>query len=84
MMFDYGGDALKSQTEAEQYIDELMKNFTVFIVAERYDESLVVIKNKMCCDWSDIVYVRTNERKYSYGVKNNWSAKGYRIGSKLS
>ena len=67
MMFDYGGSSLTSESAAEKYIGELMNNFTVMIVAEKFDESLVVMKNKLCWDWSDIVYVKANVGNYNYG-----------------
>ena len=73
MLFDYGGQHLTTKTSAEQFVGELMKNFTVVLVAEQFDESLVVMKNKLCWDWSDIVYVKVNVGKYKFARFQNES-----------
>ena len=71
MMFDYGGGSLTSLTAAEKYLGEIMNNFTVMIVANRFDKNLVVMKNKLYWDWSDVVYVPASVGSYNYRKKRN-------------
>ena len=64
MMHDFGGDNYtNSSLQAKSYINEIIQNFTVIIVREKFDESLVVMKNKLNWEWSDIIYTSKNERK---------------------
>ncbi|XP_063712072.1 galactosylceramide sulfotransferase-like [Symsagittifera roscoffensis] len=60
MLLDYGMPLLDhSRNESGdvlKYINELTANVTVFIIQDYFDESLVVLKNILCWNWSDIVY----------------------------
>ena len=57
MFFDFGGETYnRNSYEAGRYIDDLLQNFTMFLVQEKFDESLVVLKNKMCWNWADVAY----------------------------
>ena len=71
MLYDYGASNLSvSSVAMENYIDQIINNFTVIIIQDQFDESLVVLKNKLCWDWSDIMYVSANKGHYKFDKTN--------------
>ena len=83
MMTDFGAGNLTSSEAFDSYVKQIMSNFTAIVVAEHLDESLVVLKNKLCWDWSDVVYVPVNQAKYSFDHTNQSVLAERRINYKL-
>lgn len=46
-----------------KYIRSLDKDFTLVLILEKFDESLVLLKRYMCWTFKDILYVPRNRRK---------------------
>lgn len=65
MMFDLGHGAVGeySQDEMQHKLDKLNATFDLVMIAERFDESLVLLKNLMCWTTDDMVYLSINARK---------------------
>ncbi|XP_063606044.1 galactosylceramide sulfotransferase-like [Penaeus indicus] len=65
MMFDLGHGAVGEDTEAEfqHRLDQINSTFDLVMLAERFDESLVLLKHLMCWTTDDIVYLSINARK---------------------
>nr|XP_027221253.1 galactose-3-O-sulfotransferase 4-like [Penaeus vannamei]XP_027221255.1 galactose-3-O-sulfotransferase 4-like [Penaeus vannamei] len=60
-------------TESEMYSKAkgLNETFDLVMIAERFDESLVLLKHLMCWDTQDIVYVKAKIRSASYRPKSS-------------
>ena len=71
MLYDYGARGLTRPEQFKSLIGQIMRNFTVILVAEMFDESLVVLKHKLCWDWSDVAYVTTNQGKNVFDILHN-------------
>ena len=69
MFFDIGYDVNRAEDEAyvNQAIAEMDENFTLILLTDFFDESLILMKHLLCWDWDDIVYIkfkmRTEEAK---------------------
>jgi len=63
MFFDNGYDV--SNTD-EAYIDsriqEMSNIFSLVLITDFFDESLIMLKHKLCWDWQDIVYIKFKMR----------------------
>ena len=50
----------------EAYIDskiqEMDNIFTLVLLTDFFDESLIMMKHKLCWDWDDIVYIKFKMR----------------------
>ncbi|XP_033103429.1 galactosylceramide sulfotransferase-like [Anneissia japonica] len=46
----------------EKFINRLEREMTVVLLTEYLDESLLILRKKMCWTWSDILYVAKNRR----------------------
>ena len=57
MFFDFGG---RNAENKDKHIDEIIQNFTVIMINEYFDESLVLIKNILKWDMRDILYKSKN------------------------
>ncbi|XP_019619655.1 PREDICTED: galactosylceramide sulfotransferase-like [Branchiostoma belcheri] len=66
--FDLGYPAEGAENEvlARQYISELETDFTLIMLLEYLDESLVLLKRLMCWELKDVLYVVKNNRTYTY------------------
>ncbi|KAL5016290.1 hypothetical protein ScPMuIL_005879 [Solemya velum] len=51
-------------------IKEVFNTFDLILIADYYDESLVLLKRYMCWDLKDIVYNKVHAQKYSVDQKN--------------
>ncbi|XP_055947504.1 galactosylceramide sulfotransferase-like [Argiope bruennichi] len=73
MFFDLGGDPamFKNTTRILQYLDKLESWFHLVLVAERMDESLVLLRHLLCWDIDDVVTFKLNARNPIY--KSNLS-----------
>ena len=64
MLWDLGmnvGDMEKNE-ELIQVIKNLEKDFDLVLIAERFDESLVVLKEEFCWSLEDIQYMNVSKR----------------------
>ncbi|XP_053638147.2 galactosylceramide sulfotransferase-like [Cherax quadricarinatus] len=64
MFFDMGYSTVEDYEPGEmtQKLKRLQNAFDLVMVAERYDESLVLLKNIMCWSTEDVTYLRINHR----------------------
>ena len=75
MSFDLGLEQ-KSFTEDEkisEFVDELSKKLNLVLIADYFDESLVLLKRLLCWDLEDIIYVKQKMRSITY--KNSITSK---------
>lgn len=68
MFFDIGYDVSIDNDELiDAKIQEMQQNFAFVLLTDYFDESLILMKNLLCWDWDDVVYVkfkmRTDEAK---------------------
>lgn len=64
MMFDLGFESQKhiNSTHVKSYIKELDAIFDLVMIAERMDESLVLLRHLLCWDLDDVVAFKVNAR----------------------
>ena len=65
-MYDLGldtGNAFYNETIINSTIKKLEKEFTLILIMEYFDESLLILKKELCWDYEDIVYVPKNSRE---------------------
>jgi len=64
MFFDIGYDV--SRDHEEEYVNsaihEMEENFTLILLTDFFDESLIMMKHLLCWDWDDIVYIKFKMR----------------------
>ncbi|NWR81622.1 G3ST2 sulfotransferase, partial [Centropus unirufus] len=64
MWFDFGYD--NNAEDDEEYIQEVVKeieqNFQLILIAEYFDESMILLKHTLCWDLDDVVYFKLNSR----------------------
>jgi hypothetical protein len=60
MLWDLGMDVKlqEDQSELRKEIDYLDNQFDLVMIAERFDESLIVLKEKLCWDLEDVIYLK--------------------------
>merc|ERR1712037_830753 len=53
MFFDIGYDVMRADEDAyvNQAISEMDENFTLILLTDFFDESLILMKHLLCCDW---------------------------------
>ncbi|XP_078663493.1 galactose-3-O-sulfotransferase 3-like [Branchiostoma floridae x Branchiostoma belcheri] len=70
MTFDMGWPAERAdeEEEARKYISKLDEDFTLVMILEHLDESVVLLKRLMCWELRDVLYSnnKKNSRPYSY------------------
>lgn len=64
MFFDIGFDVNRAGEEAyvASAIQEMDKHFTLILLTDFFDESLILMKHLLCWDWDDIVYIKFKMR----------------------
>lgn len=60
-------------TAVNNKIHEIEKTFDLVLMADRFDESMILLKNELCWDYQDVVNFKLNARKESR--KTNLSEK---------
>ncbi|XP_030072787.1 galactose-3-O-sulfotransferase 2 [Microcaecilia unicolor] len=64
MWYDFGYD--NSAEDREDYVhsvlDEIEQRFQLLLIAEYFDESMILLKNALCWDLEDVVYFKHNFR----------------------
>ncbi|KFP29260.1 Galactose-3-O-sulfotransferase 2, partial [Colius striatus] len=64
MWFDFGYDnnAEDDGRYVQQVLREMEQNFQLMLIAEYFDESMVLLRHGLCWDLDDVVYFRLNSR----------------------
>jgi len=64
MAFDLGleQDKFSDEEEIVEFIERINKNVNLVLIAEHFDESLVLMKRLLCWDSEDIIYVKHKVR----------------------
>ncbi|XP_064471375.1 galactosylceramide sulfotransferase-like isoform X2 [Ornithodoros turicata] len=72
MLFDLGYDAsrFKNASNLEDAIREVDRNFHLVLIAELFDESLILMRDLLCWDTQDVVYFHHNQRKQKVPVSD--------------
>ncbi|NWQ84187.1 G3ST2 sulfotransferase, partial [Columbina picui] len=64
MWFDFGYD--NNAEDNEKYIQAVLKeieqNFHLILIAEYFDESMILLKHVLCWDLDDVIYFKLNSR----------------------
>ncbi|XP_002740269.1 galactosylceramide sulfotransferase-like [Saccoglossus kowalevskii] len=74
-IFDVGLDLkdYDNETIVDYVIDRASKEFDLVMIAEYFDESLILLKNVMCWELEDILYMQQNKRVDHLRYKiNDW------------
>eukprot|EP00058_Branchiostoma_floridae_P021883 XP_002607373.1 hypothetical protein BRAFLDRAFT_69779 [Branchiostoma floridae] len=61
---------VEQQESAERYIKELEYDFTLVLLLEHLDESLVLLRRLMCWEMQDILYDKTPSNNADYAYKS--------------
>jgi hypothetical protein len=59
MMYDFGA-TFHPEQDSSRYIQGIVSNFSLVMLADSLDESLLLMKRQFCWDLSDILYVSKN------------------------
>lgn len=70
MLFDFGFHVEDPQNREtiEHKIKEIDETFDLVLMQEKFDESLILMKERLCWGYQDITYSSRNQRKYSKSV----------------
>ncbi|KAI8519194.1 hypothetical protein Bbelb_024510 [Branchiostoma belcheri] len=68
MSFDLGypAEGAEDMERAHRYISELEVDFTLIMLLDYLDESIVLLKRLMCWDLQDVLFITQNNRTYPY------------------
>eukprot|EP00092_Neocalanus_flemingeri_P102812 GFUD01131520.1.p1 GENE.GFUD01131520.1~~GFUD01131520.1.p1 ORF type:complete len:397 (+),score=109.33 GFUD01131520.1:40-1230(+) len=77
MLWDLGLDEVENEEMVLKKIDEIEKHFDLVMIAEQFDESLVLMKETLCWDFEDITSLKLNGRKDGWKKSLNESTKSY-------
>ena len=83
---------LGNESEVNKYIEHLKSSFDLVLIADYFEESLVLLKRKMCWSFKDIVYHYSNKGDYKnedlkdlpprgkyFDIHRNWSSIDYKL-----
>nr|XP_039251897.1 galactose-3-O-sulfotransferase 2-like isoform X1 [Styela clava] len=63
MFFDIGYDVSNDDTAfIDSKIQEMDNTFTLVLLTDFFDESLIMMKHLLCWDWDDIIYIKFKMR----------------------
>lgn len=67
LFFDFGFDNNLEADDPQvlKHIDNLSKHFDLVLIAEYFEESLILLKDRLCWTLEDILYFKLNARKSS-------------------
>ena len=60
--FSYDVTRDQDQAYVTKAIGEMDDNFTLILLTDFFDESLIMMKHLLCWDWDDIVYIKFKMR----------------------
>ncbi len=65
MLFDFGldEDLFENETAIDIKIKQIETKFDLIMIAEMFDESMVLLANLLCWDLQDVTYLKTNSRE---------------------
>uniref|UniRef100_A0A8C6ZNU5 Galactose-3-O-sulfotransferase 2 n=1 Tax=Nothoprocta perdicaria TaxID=30464 RepID=A0A8C6ZNU5_NOTPE len=65
MWFDFGYDnnAKDDESYIQAVLEEIEQNFHLVLIADYFDESMILLKHALCWDLDDVVYFKLNSRK---------------------
>lgn len=82
MLFDFGldFDDFDDEDKTKQKIDEIQREFQLVMISERFDESLVLLRELLCWSWDDMLVFHQNKRIHTLPISDyqrqlvtNWS-----------
>ncbi|NWH78641.1 G3ST2 sulfotransferase, partial [Piaya cayana] len=64
MWFDFGYDnnAADDEKYVRRVLKEIEENFHLILIADYFDESMILLKHALCWDLDDVVYFKLNSR----------------------
>ncbi|NWW92174.1 G3ST2 sulfotransferase, partial [Rhynochetos jubatus] len=64
MWFDFGYDnnAEDNKTYTQEVLKEIEQNFHLILIADYFDESMILLKHTLCWDLDDVIYFKLNSR----------------------
>ncbi|NXO39638.1 G3ST2 sulfotransferase, partial [Locustella ochotensis] len=64
MWFDFGYDnnAEDDAKYTQAVLEEIEQNFHLILIAEYFDESMILLKHALCWDLDDVIYFKLNSR----------------------
>ncbi|NWI63758.1 G3ST2 sulfotransferase, partial [Todus mexicanus] len=64
MWFDFGYDnnAEVNEKDIQAVLEEIEENFHLILIADYFDESMILLKHALCWDLDDVVYFKLNSR----------------------
>ena len=65
MLWDLGVDEVEDAEMVSQKILEIEQKFDLVMIAEKFDESLLLLRDIFCWDFDDITSLKLNSRKES-------------------
>lgn len=72
MFFDFGYDNLNTnEGYIKSAIAELDKHFDLVLIADYFDEGIILLKELLCWDFNDVLYVKTNARSQTSTILTN-------------
>lgn len=54
----------------QKFVEDLTERIDLVLIAEYFDESLIMLKRELCWDLDDVVYFRFHQRGQDYKEKN--------------
>ena len=83
-MIGWNPDETENESEVNEFLGIIKREFEHILIAEYFDESLILMRRKLCWEISDILYLPLLVKKYNYknhslepGLMNkltNWSS----------
>ncbi|XP_066858572.1 galactose-3-O-sulfotransferase 2 isoform X1 [Anser cygnoides] len=64
MWFDFGYDnnAEGNENYTQEVLKEIEQNFHLILIADYFDESMILLKHTLCWDLDDVIYFKLNSR----------------------
>lgn len=64
MLYDFGLDTMQFEDvqSIQMKIDKIKQAFDLIMIAERFDESLILLRDLLCWSWDDVVVFKQNSR----------------------
>ena len=63
---------MADEEEVWNQIDNHAKSFDLVLIAERFDESLLLLKDLLCWNFEDILYIKVRNQLGSYFEATNY------------
>lgn len=58
--FGFGEEEFQNETKLTDYLDDLEHDFSFVLILEHFDESLLLLRHKLCWEMKDILYIPKN------------------------